>query len=39
VDDLVDEMIEKNLDFGGDAVFVHGDELAPYNGLVLVTRY
>jgi hypothetical protein len=39
LDDIIDEMIEKNLEFGGDAVFVYGDELAPYDGLVLVTRY
>ena len=39
VDDIIDEMIEKNLDFGGDAVFIDGNELNDYQGLVLVTRY
>jgi hypothetical protein len=39
VDDIIDDMIEKNFGFGGDAVFVYGNELEPYNGLVLVTRY
>lgn len=39
VDDIIDEMIEKNKAFGGEAVFVSGDDLGPYNGLALVTRY
>jgi len=39
VEDIIDDMIEKNIDFGGDAVFVSGDELKAYDGLVLVTRY
>lgn len=39
VDDIIDEMIEKNLQFNGDAVFINGDELEKFNGLVLVTRY
>ncbi|MBZ0204838.1 MAG: hypothetical protein K8H89_00835 [Flavobacteriales bacterium] len=39
VDDIIDEMIERNKAFGGDAVFVHGDELDRFNGLALVTRY
>ena len=39
VEDIIDDMIEKNIDFGGDAVFVYGDELNRYDGLVLVTRY
>lgn len=38
-DDVIDEMIEKNLAFGGDTVFVEGDELADFQGLGLVTRY
>jgi hypothetical protein len=38
-EDIIDDMIEKNIDFGGDAVFVYGNELEPYDGLVLVTRY
>lgn len=39
VDDIIDEMIEKNLQSGGDTVFIKGDELKEFNGLVLVTRY
>ncbi len=39
VEDIIDDMIEKNIDFGGDAVFISGDELRAYDGLVLVTRY
>ncbi|MEO8962306.1 MAG: hypothetical protein ABI325_10510 [Ginsengibacter sp.] len=39
VDDIIDEMIEKNLDLGGDAVFINGEELDKFQGLVLVTRY
>lgn len=39
VDDIIDEMIEKNIQQNGDAVFINGDELEKFNGLVLVTRY
>jgi hypothetical protein len=39
VDDIIDEMIEKNLEFNGDAVFINGDELEKFEGLALVTRY
>lgn len=39
VDDIIGEMIEKNLEVNGDAVFINGDELKQFNGLVLVTRY
>ncbi len=39
VDDIIDEMLEKNLRFGGDAVFVTGNELEKFNGLALVTRF
>ena len=39
VDDIIDEMIERNRASGGDAVFVSGKDLDPYNGLALVTRY
>ena len=39
VEDIIDDMIEKNLDFGGDTVFVYGNELDRYDGLVLITRY
>lgn len=39
VDDIIDEMLEKNLKAGGDAVFMQEDELDKFQGLVLVTRY
>ncbi len=39
VHDIIDEMIEKNLQFGGDAVFINDDGLKDYQGLALVTRY
>lgn len=39
VDDIIDEMIEKNLAYGGDTVFLSRDELEKYQGLVLITRY
>jgi hypothetical protein len=39
VDDIIDEMIEKNNEFGGETVFVSGDELEEYNGLALLKRF
>ncbi|HEY5370099.1 MAG TPA: hypothetical protein VIJ75_14045 [Hanamia sp.] len=39
VDDIIDDMIEKNLQSNGEAVFINGDELEKFNGLVLETRY
>ena len=39
VDDIIDEMLEKNMKAGGDAVFMQEDELDKFQGLVLVTRY
>lgn len=39
VDDIINEMINRNLAYGGDTVFVEGDELDRFNGLALVTRY
>lgn len=39
VDDIIDEMIEKNSLFGGDVVFLPKEELADFQGLALVTRY
>ncbi len=38
-DDVVDEMIELNLSFGGDTVFLEGDELDAFQNIALVTRY
>ncbi len=39
VDDIIDEMIEKNQDLGGDTVFVSDDELKEYNDVVLLKRF
>ncbi len=39
IDDIIDEMIELNMAFGGDVVFVKGKELNRFNGLALLTRY
>jgi hypothetical protein len=39
IDDIIDEMLEKNLKAGGDAVFIQEDELDKFQGLVLTTRY
>lgn len=39
VDDIIDEMIEKNLESNGDAVFIKGDGLDKFQGLALITRY
>jgi len=39
LDDVIDEMIDRNLAIGGDAVFVSGPELDRFNGLALVARY
>lgn len=38
VDDIIDEIIEKNFNFNGDAVFLNGNELEKFNGLVLVKK-
>ncbi len=39
VDDIIDEMIEANMRFGGDVVFLSEDLLQDFQGLALVTRY
>jgi len=39
VDDIVDEIIEVNLQNGGDAVFLSDNELNDFKGLALTTRY
>jgi len=39
IDDIIDEMIEFNLAFGGDIVFVENDELSKFNNIALATRY
>lgn len=39
VDDIVDEMIERNIQHGGDTVFMEGHELDTFNGVALTTRF
>ncbi|MCR6641303.1 MAG: hypothetical protein NVV82_20495 [Sporocytophaga sp.] len=39
IDDLIDEMIEKNISKGGETVFVEENDLDKFQGLALVTRY
>jgi len=39
IDDVVDEMIEINLRFGGDTVFLEKGALADFKGLALTVRY
>jgi hypothetical protein len=39
IDDIYDEMIETNMRYGGDVVFLPKDELIPFNGFGAVTRY
>ncbi len=39
IDDIIDEMIEQNLSFGGDIVFLEGYELDEFQNVALITRY
>jgi hypothetical protein len=39
VDDIIDEIIEANLRFGGDTVFIENEDLDKFQGLALTTRY
>lgn len=39
IDDIIDDIIDVNMQYGGDSVFLSGDELKNYQGLVLTTRY
>jgi len=39
IDDIIDDMIEENLRFGGDNVFLSEGDLDDFQGLALVTRY
>ncbi len=39
IDDVIDQMIEINSQYGGDSVFLSGQDLEKYRGLVLITRY
>ena len=39
IDDIIDEMVEINADFGGDTVFISDGGLEKFKGLALTTRY
>lgn len=39
IDDIFDEMIELNMRFGGDVVFLPKGELTKFNGFGAITRY
>lgn len=39
IDDIYDELIELNMDFGGDVVFLPKGELTKFNGFGAITRY
>lgn len=39
IDDIYDELIELNMEFGGDVVFLPKGELAKFNGFGAITRY
>lgn len=39
IDDIYDELIELNMDFGGDVVFLPPGKLEKFNGFGAVTRY
>lgn len=39
IDDIYDEMIEANLNFGGDVVFLPKGELEKFHGIAAKTRY
>lgn len=39
VDDIFDEMIEMNMDYGGDSVFLPKGSLDEFNGFGAITRY
>jgi len=38
-DDIIDLMIEKNIEFGGDVVFITGEDLKEFDNVALVARY
>ena len=39
IDDIYDELIEMNMNFGGDVVFLPKGELSKFNGFGAITRY
>lgn len=39
IDDIYDELIGMNMDFGGDVVFLPKESLAKFNGFAAMTRY
>lgn len=38
-DDIYDELIEINMNFGGDTVFLQKEDLSDFNGFMAITRY
>lgn len=39
VDDIYDELIELNMDFGGETIFLPKGDLEIYNGIAAISRY
>ncbi|MBX3042843.1 MAG: hypothetical protein KIT33_11985 [Candidatus Kapabacteria bacterium] len=39
INDIIDEMIEINLKFGGDTVFLEGDELSDFQSIASTVRF
>lgn len=39
IEDVYDELIDLNMDFGGDVVFLPKENLAKFNGFAAMTRY
>lgn len=39
IDDIYDELIDLNMDFGGDVVFLPKESLTKFNGFAAMTRY
>jgi hypothetical protein len=39
VDDIYDELIETNMSYGGDVVFLPNGELSEFSGFGAITRY
>lgn len=39
IDDIIDEMVEINMDYGGDAVFIFDGGLEKFGGIALTLRY
>lgn len=39
IDDINDELIEMNMSYGGDTVFIDSDEMNAFDRIALITRY